>query len=278
MGAALGWGVADYAAAVSSRRIGALWTSLGMQVVGAVTLAATLVALGRWSGLAIGSLPWAFALAVAGSVPLYLLYRALALGPVAVVSPVVASYSALTVLLVVAFLGERLRGEQVVAIGITFVGVVLSTTDLRRFAASIRRPLPGVRIGAAATIGFAVWGTLLAAAARQHDGLMLIVEWRVIASALLALIVLGGRRAAPALPLPTLGLVAAVGVLDTLGNVFFVLGAATGEAAITATGSGLYPLVPAILGIWLLGERLVANQYLGIALTVVGLVALGLRS
>ncbi len=264
---------------MSARRIGALWTSLGMQAVGAVTLAATLVALGRWPVVSAAVLPWAVALAVTGALPLYLLYRALALGPIAVVSPIVASYAALTVVLVVIFLGERLTVDQVVAIGITFVGVVLSTTDLRRFLGSIGRPLPGVRIGILATLGFAVWGALLAAGTREHDGLTLILLWRSIAVVMLATVAAVARRGL-ALPLrpSTAVLVVGVGVFDTLGNVAFVLGVNGGQAAITATGSGLYPLIPALLGIGLLRERLAPNQYAGIAVTVLGLVVLGLRT
>lgn len=250
-----------------------------MQAVGAASLALALLALGRWPTITGEAIPWALALAVAGGLPLYLLYRALALGPIAVVSPVVASYAALTVVLVVVFLGERLTADQTVAIAVTFVGVVLATTDLRRFVASIGRPLPGVRIGAAATIGFAVWGALLAAATRHHDGLALIVLWRTAAVAMLAVVALAARRPAPLPARPsTLALVGGVGVFDTLGNVAFVLGVSAGQAAITATGSGLYPVVPALLGIWLLRERLAPNQYAGIAITVAGLVALGLRT
>ena len=42
VGAALGWGVGDYAGALSSRRIGVLWTSLGMQVIGTLLYAVAL--------------------------------------------------------------------------------------------------------------------------------------------------------------------------------------------------------------------------------------------
>jgi drug/metabolite transporter (DMT)-like permease len=270
--------VADYAGAMSARRIGALWTSLGMQAVGAVTLAVTLLALGRWPVITAETLPWAAILAISGGLPLWLLYRALALGPISVVSPVVASYAALTVILVVIFLGETLSEAQAIAIGITFVGVVLSTTDVRTFVATIGRPLPGVRLGILATLGFAVWGALLAAGTKQHDGLALIVLWRTMAVMGLAVIALVGRRGVT-LPVPpsTIALVVGVGIFDTLGNVAFVFGVNAGQAAVTATGSGLYPIIPALLGIGLLGERLAPNQYLGIAITVAGLVTLAVR-
>jgi drug/metabolite transporter (DMT)-like permease len=44
------------------------------------------------------------------------------------------------------------------------------------------------------------------------------------------------------------------------------------------TGSGAYPLIPALLAILVLRERLAPNQYVGVAILVTGLVALGLQS
>lgn len=247
-----------------------------MQVVGLVALAAALAVLGLWPVIDPAAIPWALALATLGTGSLYLLYRGMALGPIAVVSPVVSSYAALTVVLVVVVLGERLSTAQAVAVAVVFGGVLLATTDVRAVAESVRRPLPGVPISLAATIGFGIWGTLLAAATRQHDGLALILMWRASSVLLLAAIALAARTARPdELARGTIVLIAIVGVMDTLANVFFVVGVRSGSAALTATGSGLYPLLPAFLGIVWLGERLAPNQYLGIAVLVAGLVALG---
>ena len=44
------------------------------------------------------------------------------------------------------------------------------------------------------------------------------------------------------------------------------------------TGSGAYPLIPALLAIAVLRERLAPNQYVGVVVLVAGLVALGLQS
>jgi len=68
---------------------------------------------------------------------------------------------------------------------------------------------------------------------------------------------------------------ATVGVLDTLANVFFALGIESGYASLAATGTGMYPIVPAVLGMLALGERLAPNQLVGIGLLVIGLATLG---
>ena len=277
VGAALGWGVGDYAGALSSRRIGVLWTSLGMQVIGTVLYAVALAAVGQFPVVTSAAVPWAIALAVVGAGALFLFYKALALGPIAVVSPVAASYAAVTVILVVVFLGERLSLGQMLAIAVTFVGIVLASSDVRRVLHTLGRPLPGIRLAFLATLGFGMYGAMLAAAAREHDGLELVLIARVASAVLLAAAVLATRSALPSDRRPaTLLLVIIVGVFDTAANVSYVLGVEAGFASIVATGSGLYPVVPVFLAIAFLGERLVANQYLGIVITLAGLVALGL--
>lgn len=249
-----------------------------MQATGTVALAAALLALGRWPSLTPESIPVGIGLAVVGSFSLFLLYRGLALGPIAVVSPIVASYSALTVILVVVFLGDRLTADQVAAIGVVFAGVLLASADVRAIAATIRRPLPGVPISLLATVGFAIWGALFAAGTRQHDGMALILVGRASAIFMMAAAILAVRSSRPReFGAKGAVLVATVGVFDTLANVAFMLGVQTGNAAIAITGSGLYPLLPAIMGIVRHGERLAPNQYLGILVVVGGLVALGLR-
>jgi len=279
VGAALGWGVGDYAGALSSRRIGVLWTSLGMQIIGTAAYAVALAAAGRFPTITAAAMPWAIVLAVVGAGALFVFYRALALGPIAVVSPVAASYAAVTVILVVLFLGEQLTLWQSIAIAVTFVGIVLASTDVRQVVATLGRPLPGVRLALVATLGFGIYGASLAAAAREHDGLELVLLARIASAVLLGVAVLATRTAVPTDRRPaTLLLLVIIGIFDTAANVSFVLGVEAGYASIVATGSGLYPVLPAFLAIGFLGERLVPNQYLGIAITVAGLVALGLGS
>jgi uncharacterized membrane protein len=264
---------------MATRRVGVVLTSLGMQTVGLSAYVVVLAALGRWPTFSWEQVPYAAVLSVVGIVSLAALYRAFAIGPIAVVSPVVASYAALTVILIVIFLGERLTTGQALAIGVTFVGVAVASTDVRELRQTLGRPSEGVRIGFVATLGFAVWSAIFAAGIRATDGLALIVVQRGISVVLLLLFVavrhvslrpLAARRAAT--------LVSVTGVLDTGANVLLALGIASGFASFVMTGSGAYPLIPALLAILVLRERLAPNQYAGVAVLVAGLVALGLQS
>jgi drug/metabolite transporter (DMT)-like permease len=264
---------------MATRRVGVVRTSLGMQTIGLAAYAVTLAALGRWPTFEVQQVPYGIALSVIGMVSLAALYRAFAIGPIAVVSPVVASYAALTVVLIVIFLGERLTSGQAIAIGVTFVGVAVASTDIRELRRTLGRPTEGVRIGFFATLGFAVWSAIFAVGVRATDGLGLIVLQRSFSVVLLTLfVVLRGISLRPLGERRAMALVAATGLLDTGANVLLALGIASGYATFVMTGSGAYPLIPALLAISVLRERLAPNQYVGVAVLVAGLVALGLQS
>jgi drug/metabolite transporter (DMT)-like permease len=276
VGAAVVWGFADYAAGLCARRVGAVRTSLGMQGVGLVSYVVALLALGRWPSVESGQIPYALVLGILGVVSVSALYRALALGPIAVVAPVVASYVAITVFLVVVFLGERLSSGQIAAAAVVFVGVVFTSTDSRQLRATMGRPIPGVQIGLVATLGFGVWGAIFAIATRAYSWSVMILLLRMTSFAIIAgYVLVRGIDVRVFRDRRTLALAATVGVLDTLANALFGLGIETGYASITATGSGAYPIIPAVLGVVALRERLAPNQYVGIGILVVGLVALG---
>lgn len=249
-----------------------------MQASGAVLFGGALLVLGRWPALDGAVVAWGAGLAAIGASALLFLYRGLALGPIAVVSPISAGYSAITVLLVVVFLGDRVSVGEAVAIAVTFAGIALASTDLRQVLALRGRPLPGVPSALVAMVGFGAWGALIAAASRDHDELALILVGRAAGFLFMILIAFAMRSAPPGdRRRGTLAMVLLTGAVDTLANVLFVFGVASGEAAIVATASGMYPLVPAVLAIVFLGERLAPNQYAGVAVLIAGLAGLGLQ-
>jgi drug/metabolite transporter (DMT)-like permease len=276
---------------MATRRAGFAWTALGMQIIGNGALVLVLLVLRRWPEFTWTQVPWALALALIGTVSLVMLYRAFAIGPIAVVSPIVASYAALTVVGIVIFLGETLTTGQALAIGATFVGVAIASTDIRELRQTMLRSagrgirttagqsVGGIRLGVLATLGFAVWGVVLSAATRSNEPFALVIIWRLWGIALMAgYIALRRPLVAPVLVASTLAIVAFVGVLDTGANVLLMLGIESGFASFVMTGSGAYPLIPAVLAILVLRERLAPNQYLGVAILVGGLIALGLQS
>src|SRR6187401_1173158 len=99
LAAALSWGLADYLAAVASRRTGSLRVVFGFHVVAIALLAVLLVASGKsLAAVSAGDLAWFVLFGVLGWASYLGFYRALAIGPISIVSPIVSAYAAVTVL------------------------------------------------------------------------------------------------------------------------------------------------------------------------------------
>jgi drug/metabolite transporter (DMT)-like permease len=239
--------------------------------------APALLAVGRWPTFDGGLLYWGVAIGATIVVGSCVFYQALVVGPIAVVCPISSAYSAVTVALVVIFLGEHLNAGQLVALVLTLIGVALASADLRAVTRTLAHPL-GARLAVIAALTFGVWGALLAAASRAYDPLAIVLVARTVASLFLATALAAGVASRVGIWSP-MGVRdgAIAGVFDVGAQAVFALGART-AAAVVVTASGTYPLLPAIFGVAMLGERLAPNQYVGVAMLVAALVVLGLST
>jgi drug/metabolite transporter (DMT)-like permease len=276
--AALGWGVADFLGAVTGRRIGSLWTVVIAQTFTAV--AATVLVLASGDGLrpAATLLGALFLNAVFSAVAYVTHYRALELGPVAVVSPIGATYALVGVVLAIVFLNERPSALTLAGGVITVVGVMLTSTDLGKLRAGTHGMPPGLPWAIASAIGFGVGGFFLAYLSRHLGWLVGLWASRCAQLVGIAAIALVQRRELGARLPAGAGIVAAVGVgvADLVGVIGYAYGASVGLVTIVLVASAVFPLIAVALSVIYLGERPVANQYVGVALTAAGLVVLGL--
>ena len=103
LGAALSWGLADYFAALASRRIGALRVVLGFHLFALIPLTALVVATDALAQVSGGEVAVFVLIGAVGWVSYLAFYAALAIGPISVLSPIVSGYAAVTVLLAVLF-------------------------------------------------------------------------------------------------------------------------------------------------------------------------------
>jgi uncharacterized membrane protein len=204
-------------------------------------------------------------------------YRALELGPVAVVSPIGSAYAVIGVLLAVVFLGERPGALALVGTVVTVAGVALVSTDLREFRAGIRGVARGVPWALVSTVSFGVAGFLLGYLSQKVGWVAALWASRtaqVVCYVPLAIVVrskLPGIRDRRGL---TFALVAALA--DIVGVIGLSVGSERGFVSITLAASAVFPLVAVILSLLILHERLVMNQFAGIALVIGGLLMLGL--
>ena len=278
LGAAVAWGFGDLGAAIVGRRIGSVATTIGGQLSATAALYVIFLVSGTpfdvpaeelWLLIGNGVLvAWAY----------LLLYRGLELGPVALVSPIVSANSVVAILLAVVLLDEVLTGLALAGACLTVLGVMLTTTDLRRLRrATLLDAGPGIRLALASMAVFGVAAFLLGRSAQEVGFLPTLIGTRS-SSAVVLLLLAWRRRRDLRLAGGRLVEAAGVGLLDLIGTALFARGSEVGLVSVTSAVAATFTLIPAGGGIVLFRERPVPNQFVGIALVILGLVLLGATS
>lgn len=278
--AALAWGFADVLATVASRRTGALRVVLGFHVVAMVLLAVLLAATGEGlAGVSAGDLAWLALVGLLGGVSYVAFYRALAIGPISIVSPIVSAYAAVTVLCAVVIGGERPGTGEIAAIVVVILGVLLASSDLAQVRSLERIALVGIVLAlvTAVVIGAFVYG--VAYFSDEHGWLVPIFLARGFSTLFLVAVSLrrGDWRFPDRSP-SLLALIASIGLVDTAAYALFNVGVRHADTSVVATAAAPYAVVPIVAGVALLGERPKTTQWTGIALVIAGLVLLGLTA
>ena len=277
LAAALGWGLADFFGALSGRRIGSIGAVMSGQLLSAVFMTVVLIATGT-SLAPLGPDVWLLVLNGGAAAFAYLThYKALELGPVAVVSPIGAGYAVVGVALAILILGERPTGLALIGAGIAVVGVALVSTDLKKLREGIHHHLPGLWWAVAAAIGFGVAGFLLGWISDRAGWIAGLWGSRVAQVAFFVPLVVVFRKELSRVR-PGFGLWVALlaGAADILGVVTFSAGSERGLNSIVLASSAVFPLIAVTLSVIVFKERLVANQLVGVVLVVGGLLLLGL--
>ena len=281
LAAAVGWGCSDLLAAIAARRMGSRATVLVAQIVGLLVLGAL------WLLTSPRDVPARDVLLLVGSgcfagVAYLALYRGLELGPVALVSPIASAFASVTVLLAVVVLGEALSGGLALGVVATIGGVVLASTDLRKFEVEAKRHRRGLPYALAAMAGFGVAAFVSGSLAQDYGWLPPIAASRV-GSLLLIVVALGLSRSpdrdrAERPSVADAAVAAAAGVTDIVGVAAYARGSELGLVSIVVAASATFTLIPVAGGIVLFSERPAPNQLVGLVLVVGGLVLLGVAS
>jgi drug/metabolite transporter (DMT)-like permease len=259
LAASLSWGVGDFLAGLSSRKLQLLTVLVVSQAAGLTSLA-LLVAIRGEGPPEAHYLFYAGLAGVAGAIGLAALYRGLAVGSMSVVAPISATAA---VIPVVAGLitGERPSGTQGAGIALALGGVVLASRE-RSADGGGRRVAGGVGLALVAAVSF---GLLLVAlgAASDGDAPWATLSMRATSFSLLAAMALVVR---PSLSLGRndLAVLAFIGVLDAAGNALFAMATTESLLSVVAVLAQLYPVVTVLLARVILGERISRPQQAGV--------------
>ncbi|WP_195168030.1 EamA family transporter [Mycobacteroides abscessus] len=259
----LSWGISDFIGGHASKRrstlaVLALSRPVGLAVVGLVSVLTASTHFDGRTLLGMLSGPAAFA-------ALYALYRALAIGPMGLVSPI-AAVGAVVPVLWGTVIGQSLAGLTYLGLGGTLVGVML---------ASASEGLDGQRPGRQVLVWsffcmvmFGICMILLAEAGRYHPVEAVVVSRATEVVLILILGALSWNNLRENLR-PPFGVVPFAGVLDTSAMLLFAYAAGHGSLGVAAVLSSLYPVVTVLIARLVLHERLSRVQQTGAVLTLV---------
>lgn len=266
LGAALGWGAADFLGGLKSRSVAMLGVLLVTQTTALLLLMAVLTAFGEPLP-ARRYLLYAATAGLAEGIGVAALYRGLAVGTMSLVAPV-ASVAPAVPLVAGLLLGEVPRAVQVVGLVLAVVGVVLASCQERLPGHGQRKVASSTFYGLLSAAGFGVFFVALDAASEAS------IPWALFVarlSAVLALVVfaLSGhfRLALGRADLPLLLL---IGVLIVAADAMYATATTLGLLGIVAVLGALHTVVTIGLARIFLRERIARWQQLGIAACLVG--------
>lgn len=307
LSAAVLWATATLVSSRSSRMIGSRVVLAWVMVVGTVVALPLAVVSGVPSTFSTDALLLMGLAGVCYSAGLYSTYRALTVGKVSIVAPIVATEGAVGALIAVA-LGDPLAVAAMVLLGLIAIGVVLSAIEPARpdvpagtielAADALEGPAADLEASpppAAATrgddtadrTGEAIVFSLLAAAvfgvgivAAGKAALLVPPIWVALSSRLVGLVIVAlplvlqrrftvTRRAFP--------LVVIAGVGEVFGSTTSAWGA-TDSIPIASVLGSQFAAIAAVVAYLLFGERLSRSQVLGVILIVAGVSALAATS
>lgn len=261
LAASLCWGSGDFSGGLASRRANASSVVTSAYAIGFVLLLA-LALIWREPFPAPIDIFWGAIAGLAGAIGLISFYSALSIGLMGIAAPVSAVLTAALPVLFSAFTEGLPSPIQLGGFFLALLAIVLISRPER----SKGRP-EGIGLALLAGCGFGLFFILISRV--NHTATFWPLAVARLTSVLFLLVVLRFRRQ-PVLPaLKVAHLIVLAGVLDAIGNAFFVLAAHSGRLDIAAVLSSLYPAATVILAAIVLHERVTRIQAIGILLALV---------
>ena len=254
------WGTGDFAGGRLSRQLPLLVVVACSQGAGLVALLLILTARGQAEPAALG---WGAAAGLLSVGSVTCLYRALAVGTMSVVAPVVATSAAVPVLIGVAA-GERPGPGTTAGIALALIGVVLASRQVAHEPPADHRLSVILSVAAALLAGVQLVALQRAGAI---DALTAVSASRATSVTVFVVALVLTRASAPARALPAAVL---LGLVDTAANLAYTLASTRTLLSLAAVLSSLYPLVTIALARMLLHERPRPAQWVGAALALAG--------
>ena len=264
---ALGWGAADFTGGLASKKSSPYQVLFLAEVAGLLPLV-IITALVHEPLPALPAWLWSALASTVGTLGLLILYRALAEGQMTIAAPVSALLAAIIPVLVGA-VTEGLPHP------ITFLGFGLALTSVWVISQNgemegQRLNLRDLRLPLISGLFFGAYFVLI------HQATQEAFFWPLVSARLagtLVMLIYAATMRGTMMPKRSVWpIVILGGMLDVIGNVFYVLASHTGRLDIAAVLGALYPASTVVLAWIFLHERLSRNQWIGIVLSLVAII------
>jgi drug/metabolite transporter (DMT)-like permease len=278
------YGAADFLGGLASRSVSTVATVVVSQAAGLVLLLVLIPFLPAAATL--NDLIWGGAAGLAGGIGVGLLYRALAIGTMAIVAPTTAVCAVLIPVAAETIAGARLGGRTIAGILLALVAIVLVSQQPlqplhveRTLSGSLGAPdkarptmMISRALGLALLSGVAIGFFFLALARTDAAaGLWPLVAARAVSVSLFLALAVAGRQSLR-MPARPLTVVMGCGVLDMAANALYILATRRGALSAVVALASLYPASTVLLARVVLGERLSGRQAVGIVSALVAVV------
>ena len=268
LAASFTWGTSNFLAGVESRtrsvwHVAALSQIAAAGAAGVALLAARQPPPGSWDFLLL------IVTGVTTAAGLVMFYRALAIGTMSVVAPIIASQVLIPVTAGIV-MGERPGVHAYIGMVLAVGGVVLISRARRGERDHVARKAVILAVLTAVCWGFML---LIYGTTGKASPIWAVFDTRITSAAVLAAYVLLTGRGL-SLKGENVPVLAAIGLLLAAANILFIFAAHVGFLSITSILGSLSPVVVTIYAQALLHERLAPRQWVGFAAVFTGIVLL----
>ncbi len=261
LAASLCWGSGDFNGGLASRRSSASSVVIAAYAVGFVLLVA-LALIWKEPFPTSTDLLWGGLAGLAGAIGLISFYSAMAIGRMGIAAPVSAVLTAALPVLFSTFTEGLPSSFQLAG----FVLALLAIGLISRPEQAKGRP-EGIGLALLAGCGFGCFFIFISRV--NHTATFWPLAAARLSSVLFLLIVVAIRRQEMLPKMRVAPLILLAGILDAIGNAFFVLATHSGRLDVAAVLSSLYPAATVLLAALVLRERVTRVQGIGILLALV---------
>lgn len=273
----LSWGIADLLAKVVIIKFGSLRALFIQQLIGFLIIGAYSFVFLNVPIITVQMMIILIITSIFATFGYIMFYKAMERGNISIISPIVSSWAAITVILSIIFFGEALTLLQSFAIILIFFGIFLTSIIWGDFKKSIKGGFStGIKESIASMICWGIGFTLLKITVDSLGTIIPIVFFRLFSVVIILMILLRKKLKLVFKPIHLLLIIVFSGILDVFGLLTYNTGITTEFVSIVAPISSAFPVVTIILAYIFLKERMVLNQKIGAAFILTGLILISI--